>query len=63
MTDTEFEATLRIKTLNSKRVRARLVADQDVGKFLNKQAAKLGRPVTMGEFEAQIDAIYARHGF
>jgi hypothetical protein len=63
ITDQEFKVTLRIKGAHIVSVQRRLAADVAVGKFLDKQALRLGRPVTMGEFEAEIDNIYARHGF
>jgi hypothetical protein len=63
VTDAEFHVTLDIKSENLRRVQRRLRADRDVGRFLDRQAARLGRPVTMGEFETQIDTIYERHGF
>jgi hypothetical protein len=63
VTDIEFHYTVDIKAAHLSAVQARLKADRDVAKFLDAQATKLGRPVTMGEFEKQIDAIYDRHGF
>lgn len=63
VTDSEFKVTTRIKYENLERCRRRYRADRDVEKFLNRQAARLGRSVTIGEFEAQVDAIYTRHGF
>jgi hypothetical protein len=63
ITDSEYHVTLDIKNLHLGRVQKRLKADRAVGAFLDKQAAKLGRPVTMGEFEKDIDGIYAKHGY
>lgn len=63
ITDTEFHVTLRTKALHLKYVQDRLKADAAVGRFLDRQAKKLGRPVTMGEFEKDIDEIYAGHGY
>lgn len=62
VTDTEFTTYTSIKREHVQRCARRLRADTAVEKFLAKQAARKGRPVTMGEFESQIDAIYARHG-
>ena len=62
VSDVDFKTTIKIKSQNLKYVRDRLRADRDVEKFLDKQALRLGRSVTMGEFEAQIDAIYAATG-
>ena len=63
VTDTEFSVYAGIKQSHVDGVLRRLKADRDVERFLNRQAAKLGRSVTMGEFEAEIDGIYAKHGF
>jgi hypothetical protein len=63
ITDAEFRVTLDIKALHLKRVQDRLKADAAVGRFLDRQAKKLGRPVTMGEFEKDIDGIYAGYGY
>jgi hypothetical protein len=63
VTDQQFKVTVAIKQENVNRVTARLKAEKEIEKFLDRQAARLSRPVTMGEFEAQIDKIYAKHGF
>lgn len=63
ITDIQFHTTLRIKDLNVQRAQDRLKADTAVGVFLDKQAKRLGRPVTMGEFEGEIDHIYAHYGY
>jgi hypothetical protein len=60
--DLEFSMTVKVKTDNLKAIAKHLAAERAVEKFLRKEAAKLGRRVTMGEFEQQIDAIYAKHG-
>lgn len=63
VTNVEFDAYFGIKQSGLLHYQDRVKADADVKKFLNRQAVKLGRPVTMGEFEPQIDGIYAKHGF
>ena len=63
VTDVEFKTTVSIKAENLRRVQRRLQADQAVEAFLDAQALTLGRSVTMGEFESQIDSIYAGYGF
>lgn len=63
VTDTEFTVYVSIKQDHLDHVQDRLKADKDVGRFLKRKAGSLGRPVTMGEFEQEIDAIYAKHGF
>lgn len=63
VTNVEFGVYVGIKQSHLTHVQDRLKADLAVGKFLARQSAKLGRPVTMGEFEPEIDAIYAKHGF
>jgi hypothetical protein len=62
ITDTEFHVTLDVKEHHHFFVTKHLKADRQVGKFLDQKAKQLGRPVTMGEFEAEIDKIYASHG-
>jgi hypothetical protein len=63
VTDAEFHTTLDIKAEHLRRVQRRLKADTAVGTFLDKQAKRLGRPVTMGEFAGEIDHIYDHHGY
>ena len=58
----DFATAIAVKVAHINHVRRWLKADQDVQKFLNRMAARLGRNVTVGEFEKQVDAIYERHG-
>lgn len=63
VTDVEFSVYVGIKQAHLGHVAARLKADRAIERFLAKEAAKAGRPVTMGEFEPEIDGIYAKYGF
>jgi len=62
VTNAEFHVTLNVKEHNLFFVTKHVKAARAVAKFLDAQAARLGRPVTMGEFAKQVDAIYATHG-
>ena len=50
VTNVEFGVYVGIKQSHLTHVQDRLKADLAVGKFLAKQSAKLGRPVTMGNY-------------
>jgi len=63
VTDVDFKVTRKVLDEHIAACVRRQRADRQVEKFLDSEAAKLGRPVTMGEYQAKIDKIYASHGY
>ena len=63
ITNAEFGVTVDVKANHVLDCQARLKADRAVKRFLDTQAAKQGRPVTMGEYQRDVDRIYASYGY
>lgn len=61
-TDEQFAERIEVKERNVRHVQRHLAADRAVAEFLAAKHEQHGRPVTVGEFLSEIDAIYAEHG-
>lgn len=62
-TTSELEEQLRIKEESSHYDRNRIKADKAVLKFLREKEGELGYEPYAGLFHAEVDRIYAMHGF
>lgn len=58
----DYAELIKVKKQNVDDVSRHLAAERAVRKYLVTQENKLGRPVTAGEFEDKVVAIYERHG-